>query len=501
MQDFPISSSASGSRHVRGRDVVFLLLLAFVALLTHGFHPGAEDAEVYLPNVKQALNPALYPIGAEFFRPYARLSLLPHLMVWSIRLTHLSYDWAIFLWHVATIFLFLYACRRIMATLFDSEAGRWAGVVAVTGLLTLPVAGTALFIMDQYVTARSVVTPAVMFLVLYVLERNWMRAGAWLVFSALVHPLMAVFGASYAVALWWAQRRLKPRGSTVAAMAAVFAPLGISFGQSSQAYRNALASRPYFLLQHWEWYELVGAVAPMFLFLGFWWLAKQRGMAAMRDTSLAAAVYGFIYLAGAVVFTVPAPFASLAKLQPMRFLHLLYILLVLMGFGLIGHYLLRKRALLWLALFLPLFGGMWYASRQVFPATRQVEWPGTDSHNRYVQAYLWIRQNTPADAVIALDPRHMALPGADQQGFQVIAERSMLVDSVKDSGIAAMFPELAEAWLRQYSAQMPWERLGREDFLRLKRDYGVSWVVLHVPDSKGLPCSYRNEMVMVCRVE
>ena len=40
----------------------------------------------------------------------------------------------------------------------------------------------------------------------------------------------------------------------------------------------------------------------------------------------------------------------------------------------------------------------------------------------------------------ALDPRYMALPGEDQHGFRVIAQRSALADAVKDSGAATMFP-------------------------------------------------------------
>lgn len=481
----------------RARDLLYLLALTLTALLVHGFHPGAEDAEVYLPNVKQALHPGLYPLGAEFFHPYARLSLFPRLVEWSIRLTHLSYDWAIFLWYLGTIFLLLYACYRVAGLLFASAEARWAAVLTVAGLLTLPVAGTALYLMDQYVTSRSLVTPAVMLTVLYVIERKWWRAAAWFLLSALVHPLMAVFAGSYAVVLWWEQRR---RGAP-AGLAALL-PFGISLGGSpSQAYSDALATRPYFFLQNWAWYEWLGAVAPILLFCWFARVARRRKMQALEAVSWAAAVYGAIYLAGAIVFTMPARFVGLAKLQPMRFLHLEYLLLVIVGAGLLGELLLRRRIWLWLLIFVPLFGGMMYASRQLFPATRQVEWPGADSGNRWVEAYVWSRDHTPRDAIFALDPRHMELAGADEQGFRVIAERSMLADGVKDPGVASMFPDLAVEWRRQYDAQSPWARLTRQDFLRLRQEFGVTWVVLQAPDDKGLACPYRNDRVMVCRVE
>lgn len=484
----------------RLRDVSLLLLLTLAAIFVHGFHPGAEDAEVYLPNVKQALNPALYPVNAEFFKPYTQLSLFPKLVVWSIKLTHLPYDWAIFLWHVGTIFLLLYACWRIGGKLFGSGPGPWAGTLCVAGLLTLPVAGTALYIMDQYVTSRSVVTPAVMLTVLSVIERKWAKAAAWFVFSALVHPLMAVFAGSYAAVLWYVQRR-GARAPAIATTAAALLPFGISFSAPPEAYRQALMTRSYFFIQRWAWYEILGAIAPLLLFWWFARLAKKRNMAELQAVSTAAWIYGLVYLLGAIVFTVPARFITLAKLQPMRSLHLLYILLLIVGGGLLGHFALKKRVLLWIVLFAPMFGGMWYSARQLFPATRQVEWPGADSGNHWVQAYQWIRANTPQTAVFALDPAHMALPGSDVQGFRVIAERSMLADAVKDSGIVAMFPQLSDEWRAQYAAQEPWKNFQRDDFLRLKRDYGVSWVVLQQPDAKGLNCPYRNASVMVCKVE
>jgi glyoxalase/bleomycin resistance protein/dioxygenase superfamily protein len=42
-----------------------LLALTFAALLVHGYHPGVEDGEIYLPGIKKILNPALYPFGSE----------------------------------------------------------------------------------------------------------------------------------------------------------------------------------------------------------------------------------------------------------------------------------------------------------------------------------------------------------------------------------------------------------------------------------------------------
>jgi hypothetical protein len=45
------------------RDVLILLLLTVGALLVHGYHPGAEDAEIYLPAIVKTLRLKLLPLN------------------------------------------------------------------------------------------------------------------------------------------------------------------------------------------------------------------------------------------------------------------------------------------------------------------------------------------------------------------------------------------------------------------------------------------------------
>jgi len=107
----------------------------------------------------------------------------------------------------------------------------------------------------------------------------------------------------------------------------------------------------------------------------------------------------------------------------------------------------------------------------------------------------------PENAYFALDPRYMALPGEDQHGFRAIAQRSALADAVKDSGAASMFPALASPWTDQLNAQKGWEGFHRDDFLRLKKNYGVDWIVIQSPGVPGLPCPYATSQLLVCRIE
>jgi hypothetical protein len=175
--------------------------------------------------------------------------------------------------------------------------------------------------------------------------------------------------------------------------------------------------------------------------------------------------------------------------------------LVVVGGGLLGQYALQRQVWRWLALFVPLSLGMYFAQRQVFPASQHIEWPWAQPRNQWAQAFEWIRGNTPVDALFALDPRHMELPGEDENGFRARAERSMLADLVKDKGAASMFPPLSVQWAEQIADQKNFEQFGKEDFERLRRKYGVSWVVVEQPGPAGLECPYENSTVRACRVD
>ena len=176
-------------------------------------------------------------------------------MAASVRVTHLPLDWAMLLWQMDSVFLFLLACWRLSAKCSSDPRARWAGVALLAVLLTLPVAGTALYIMDQDMNPRNLVAFATVFAVVRVLERRYLQA----------------------------------------------------------------------------------------------------------------------------------------------------------------------------ALFLIL------AQRTLFPASAHLEWPGAFPQNRWAQSFLWIRENTPVDAIFALDPSHKNIPGEDTEGFRALAQRSMLADPAVDA--------------------------------------------------------------------
>lgn len=481
------------------KEIVVLVLLAGAAILVHGYHPCIEDAEIYLPGIKRALNPALYPHNPDFFASHAHLTLFPNLIAGSVRITHGPLAWTLLLWQFFCIFLLLLACWHVGRLCFRDARACWGGAALVASLLTLPVAGTALYIMDQYLNPRSLSTPALLFVAVNSIERKFWRTALWTVCAAAIHPLMIVFGLSYATLLLgmeWGRSRPQNR----AAGAWLLLPFGL-FPPVTAAYREVMESHAYFFLLRWKWYEWFGIFAPIALLWWFHRIARQQKLPVLDVLCRALIGFGLFFFVLALAITIPPRFANFAELQPMRNLQLVYILLFVFAGGLLVQFVLKDRAWRWLVLFVPLCAGMWFAQRELFPATPHLEWPGSEPKNDWVEAFLWVRGNTPIDAYFALDPDYMELPGEDQHGFRAIAERSRLADGIKDSGAVTMFPALAETWHQQVRAQTGWKNFQVQDFWHLKEELGVNWVVLQRTGIAGLSCPYQNNTLLVCQVQ
>ena len=470
-------------------NLALLAALTVGAVMVHGYHPAAEDAEVYLPSVFKLLDPSLYPHDADFALAHVRLTLFPYLVAVSIRLSHLPVWIVLLAWHLASIFLFLWACQRIARLCFRESHAAWGGVALVAGLLTIPVAGTALYIMDQYFTSRSLATPGIILMLAAALEGKRWRAALWVFFTAAVHPLMGALAA----ALWGAYELARVRHGAAPAGAVLLIPF-------APVREEVLTRLPYHIITNWAWYEWLGALAPLVILAWFGRVGRRLRLGPMEAVCRALLLFQAVFLGLALVVCLPG-LATLSRTQPMRSLHLVYILMFLFIGCLLGKFVLKRRAWRWAVLMVLLCGGMWSAQRQLFPATPHLEWPWVKSPNEWVQAFEWIRANTPKDALFALDPEHMNLPGEDQHGFRVLAQRSRLADAAKDSGPASLMPELAGEWIEQVNAQRGIESFQAADFRRLKAKYGVDWVLLHDAPPEGLACPYQQGSLFVCRIE
>ncbi|MFP5275675.1 MAG: hypothetical protein ACLGPM_01055 [Acidobacteriota bacterium] len=485
----------------RWSRIGLLLLLTGLGFVVMGYHPGLEDDGIYLAAVKADLHPALYPYNSAFFRLQVQATIFDGTIANFVRATHVPVAWAELLWQLLSIFVVLWACHRIAGKLFADSRAQWAAVALVSAMLTLPVSGTALYLMDQHLHPRNIATALILMAVDRVLEGRRLQAAALLVPAFLMHPIMAAMGISFCVFLGAALSETVPvrlralRSETAAAL-----PLGWILEPPNPVWKKALDTRTYYYLYKWTWYEWLGALAPLAMFWGLWRWARRRNETVLARFALAVFAYGVFQQALAMVMLTPPEWIRLTPLQPMRYLQLVYFFMVLIAGGLLGRFALRGKAWRWAVFLLAANGGMLWSQCAQYPASQHIEWPGRKPENAWLQAFAWIRSNTPADAYFALDPYYLRAPGEDYHGFRALAERSQLADAIKDAAAVTQVPELGETWDQQVTAEQGWRRFGLADFERLKREFGVDWVVVARGQTAGLDCRWHDQSLAVCRI-
>lgn len=479
----------------------WLLLVTAAVFLGDGFHPFGGDAGIYVAGVRHALDPSLYPMNAVFVTAFSRFSMFASAMAEVVRVTRLPLAWVLLAAHVLSIYLFLAASRAVATRLFDEERARGCAVALAAACITLPVAGTALPLMDPYVTARSFSTPLCLLAVASCLDGAWARTAMWLALAAAVHPLMASYAIAFVTlcAVVRAGRFRLALGMCATGIAACGAAFVWAHGMPiSLAYREAvdLAPRSFLFLSRWRWYEDLGLAMPLALFGVAAW---KLGIASRRGAvCLTCALLGSSSGVVAACF-VPArgPYL-LVPLQVLRSFHMIYALGVILCGGVLAAAMQRAR---WagIALAALIFAGMTAEQMAAWPGCRHVEWPGAKPVNAYRQAFLWIRENTPRNAVFAFDPRLDYRRDEDEQGFRAIAERDQLADD-KDAGVVVEVPRLAERWAEQRNAELRVDEMTDAERVTALAPLGATWVLLRPDAVTSFACPYRNSAVVVCRM-
>lgn len=492
----------------------FILTLFFTVLgfLVMGYHPGMEDDGIYLAGIKADLHPALFPHNADFFRLQLQSTIFDTAVAQSIRLTHLPLPWAVLFFQLASLFVFLWAARRIAAQLFPEPSdffAQWAAVAMLAAMFTLPVAGTALNIADQHLHPRNLATALVVLAVSRILASKPWQALPLALLAFAFHPLMGAMGLSFCCVLTltlhqplqekirnWRTRQVADFASP--AIAAI--PIAWIFEPPSSTWLEALNSRHWFRLYQWTWYEWLGAIAPLALFWLVSRIARKSGDLMLAQFATAILIYGIFHQAVAMILLGPQAFITFSALEPMRYLQIVYIFLALIAGGYLGRYVLKARVVRWVLFLLIVNAPMFYVQRQVFAGSPHLELPGAPPPNAWLQAFDWIKHNTPTDAYFALDPQYLSAPGEDYHGFRALAERSALADAIKDTSVVTKVPQLGPAWKEQTQALEGWSHFQLTDFQRLKSRFGIDWVLVSYPQSAPLNCHWHNNTLAVCQI-
>ena len=349
-----------------------------------------------------------------------------------------------------------------------------------------------------------------------------------LALAAAMHPLMAAYAFVATLTLLCVrspQRRVR-----------IFATLALSFfalslaalsahtaTPESPSYLRIAASRTYWFPAQWRWYELAGLATPLSILALLSWPRTPKTISHPHpnphpdpdDPSRSLARTAFI--AGATAATVAILFARpnaathlVARMQPLREFQIVYLIMILalgarLG-AILGELLLRRSLWRWCAAVALLAAPIFAAARATFPNSPHIELvtntPTLTTRNPWLQAFLWIRDHTPTNALFALDADYINAPGEDAQCFRAIAERSALPDYSKDGGEASIAPSLTTAWSVAQAAQQDLSAPATTDAARLAalNPLGVTWLVLQRTAATNLDCPYRNSSVTVCRL-
>ncbi|HTW49162.1 MAG TPA: hypothetical protein VMD92_14515 [Acidobacteriaceae bacterium] len=488
-------------RFSRAKCYTLYAALSVLILFIHGYHPFASDAGLYVAGIRRTLDPSLYPVNAAFVAVFTHHSIFAVVLASLVRLTHLPLAWILLIAHLASLWLFLCACGALAARLFASEfAGSCAALLAAA-CCTLPVAGTALVLMDPYVTARSFSTPLGLFAVATCLDRAWLRTAILLLCAALVHPLMGAYAAAFVAVLALIACGRARDAVLLCCAAGIMAAVVCEVTRNapvSAAYREAvlLPQRSFLFLARWHWYELLGLVLPLLLFGS----ATQKYAASTHTGAVcrSSVAIGVTSILIAALFVSPSGPYQLVPLQVLRSFHIIYLVGVVLCGGILASIATLSRYAA-AALLLLIAGFMFQVEHASWPGGDRIEWPNYPPANLYEQAFLWIRGNTPRDAVFAFDPQTVYNPRETEQGFRALAERDHLADD-KDAGVVAVVPSLAGRWALQRNSQFFVDSMTDAQRFAALAPLGATWLLLPPTAQTSLPCPFHNGAVQVCRL-
>ncbi len=480
-------------------DAAALASLTGFVLLVHGYHPFADDAGIYVAGIRKLLDPSLFSVDSSFVLAHTRLSIFSHLFAAVIKLFHIPLRAGLLFAYLLSIFLFLLGCLQLSRRIFRDAQLQWGAALLASALFTLPVAATSLWVMDPYVTARSFSTPLSLFTLAASIDRDWKRTALWFVGVAALHPLMAAYLAAFLVLYILVSGR-RWRGLAVACVSTFAGAALVYFATRHtpllDGYREAVLTRTYFFLSFWHWYEISGLVVPLLLMLV---AAYRTRNVAVRDLCLCSIATGVTASLVAAFFVRTSGSFFLARIQPLRAFQMIYIIGILLLGAFLAEQLRGRRAAMGAALLL-ISGLMLLIQKQAYTTSAHIEWPFAAPSNPWQQAFLWIRENTPHNAVFALDSNYTKVASEDTQGFRATAQRSVFVDDLKDGGVASIFPELASRWKSQRDLELGLDHISDQERIARLRPAGVTWVVLNADAPTHLICLYRNNTVSVCKL-
>ena len=304
--------------------------------------------------------------------------------------------------------------------------------------------------MDPYLTARSLSTPATIFAIACYLSNRRAGRGVAAGTAAVIHPQMSVYGRCFSAAWHWPDAAPSARAAPAFGRRPHRTSLPFRLRTRTGAAREALFSRTYFFVSTWTWYEWIGIFAPLALLWWFSVISPRRTLPGFRPWRQPGSIRPGVHRArrGAGDSRQPGelqPPATHAEF-PSAVRHLLR------SAGRTDRRVLDQEERLALGRPVCSAGGSHVAAAgERVPRQPACGVAGLEQWQHLDFRFSVDPLHTPKEAVFALDPNYMVLPGEDAHGFRAVAERSVLADNVKDSGAVSLFPKLAAEWENRWA--------------------------------------------------
>lgn len=453
-----------------------------------GYRYGASDQAFYIPAIRAAMDPALFP------RDAAMLAVQGGVIVWDgivaglSRVAGLPLPWVFFLLYSAGV-VALYAAGALAAR--AAGAGAW-GTVAFLAALTLRhrIAKTGVNTLEGYLHPRMIAFALGLFATAAFLKRRPVWAIAAVAAAGAVHPTTAVWfalllGAAAYVA--WPRWRtpllvIGGMGAGASVWAIAAGPLAPRAVVMDSAWLQAVATKDYLFPHEWPAYAWIFNLLP----------AVLCGMVLARARDLRAELRGL--LAGALALTLfflaTLPFVTMryalaVQMQIPRVFWLVELTLLLAAAVLLARVprpaTARGVAALFVVLSIARGGAVLFGEKD--GRLVSIALPADD----WTDAQRWLRVNTPPGAHVLADPDHAWRYGSS---VRVGAERDLFHEDVKDSALAMYDRAVALRVVERRAATSGFPMKSTDGIRALARAHDLDYLVSD--ETLDLPVVYEN---------
>ncbi|MEX2273251.1 MAG: hypothetical protein WD690_17400 [Vicinamibacterales bacterium] len=447
-----------------------------------GYRYGASDQAFYIPAIRDAMDPALFPRDGWLLAAQGRVILWDGLVAGVTELSGLPLSWIFFLFYLIGV-LGLYAGVLLVARV--ARIPSW-GTVALLALLTLRhrIAKTGVNTLEGYLHPRMIAFALGMLALASFLRRRPGWACAALVAACAVHPTTGVwFGMLLGVAAFaaWPRWR-KPLAAlaVVAAAATIWAiaagPLASRAVVMDDVWLAAVATKDYLFPHEWPLYAWVFNFAPVAI-VGFaLWKLNNAG-AEMRGLMVGA-------LALAAFFIVTLPFVTMRYALAVQMqIPRVFWQVELVAFLAIVRFVpfARPLAIGLIALSLVRGGVVLFGEKD--GRLVSIDLPADD----WTDAMGWLRHQ-PVDVHVLADPGQAFRYGSS---VRVGAERDVFHEDVKDAALAMYDRAIAVRVVERRALTHDFGSKPLAELLSLARSFDLDYLVTE--ERLDLPVAYQND--------